>query len=119
VPDDPSEWRRSPSLALCHAPRPVNNPVSGTDVRRPGAAPDDEPGRHDHVVVTLERAVEQVQQQPRGQGACSRTGWATVVRSTTEAISWSCIPITDTRPGTATLARRTPGRIDRSLSRGR
>jgi hypothetical protein len=61
VPDDPSEWRRSPSLALCHAPRPVNNPVSGTDVRRPGAAPDDEPGRHDHVDVTLERAVEQVQ----------------------------------------------------------
>ena len=26
VPDDPSEWRRSPSVALCHAPRPVNNP---------------------------------------------------------------------------------------------
>ena len=47
---------------------------------------------------------------------CSRTGWATVVRSVSAASGWSSIPITDRSSGTRRPARRSVRTAPRAIS---
>ena len=143
-----TRWSRSSTPSRCSgwpgpsgAERPVTQKSSsasglaaGGDRRPPGTSGADRRAAVVRRTTSVGSTTLLGRPVPRGQRRedllggdppCSRTGWATVVRSKIAAISWSSILITETSSGTcsgraARAARRTPNHLfGRREDRGR